>query len=99
MIPVQCVLKIRNFVLDLIVFFICLPCFQRSVLTKLETLIEKHDETLAILRVLLSATRGVNENEMLEDILPSPLDSVQDLQELCSRLDDEEFRKKIVRKF
>ena len=73
--------------------------FQRSVLTKLETLIEKHDETLAILRVLLSATRGVNENVMLEDILPSPLDSTEDLQELCSRLNDEEFRKKMVRGF
>ena len=62
-------------------------------------MIEKHDETLAILRVLLSATRGVNENEMLEDILPSPLDSTEDLQELCSRLNDEEFRKKMVRGF
>lgn len=69
------------------------------MLTKLETLIEKHDETLAILRVLLSATRGVNENEVLEDILPSPLNSVEDLQGLCSRLDDEEFRKKMVRRF
>ena len=69
------------------------------MLTKLETLIEKHDETLAILRVLLSATRGVNENEVLEDILPSPLNSVEDLQGLCSGLDDEEFRKKMVRKF
>ena len=74
--------------------------FQRSVLTKLGTLIEKRDETLAILRVLLlNATRGVNENEMLEDILPSPLDSTEDLQELCSRLNDEEFRKKMVRGF
>jgi hypothetical protein len=51
---------------------------------------------LSILRVLLSATRGVNDKELLDDILPSPLDTVEEITEFCSRLDDEEFRKKMV---
>jgi hypothetical protein len=75
------------------IFFVFI---QRSVLTKLDTLIEKHDETLSILRVLSSATRGVNDKELLDDILPSPLDTVEEITEFYSRLDDEEFRKKMV---
>lgn len=78
------------------ILFVFILGFQRSVLTKLDTLIEKHDETLSILRVLLSATRGVNDKELLDDILPSPLDTVEEMTEFCSRLDDEEFRKKMV---
>ncbi|XP_046855721.1 uncharacterized protein LOC124448787 isoform X2 [Xenia sp. Carnegie-2017] len=50
--------------------------FQRSVLTKLETLIVKQEETLSILRALLSATKGVDEHEILEDVVPNAFDSV-----------------------
>lgn len=58
--------------------------------------IEKQDEALSILRVLLTATRGVGGNDVLEDILPVPIDSVQDLQELSEKLGDEEYMKKMV---
>jgi hypothetical protein len=37
--------------------------------------------------VLLSATKGVND-EILEDIIPIALDSVDQLEELCLRLKD-----------
>lgn len=62
----------------------------------MDTMIEKQDEALSILRVLLSATRGVGGNDMLEDILPKPMDSVEELEELSARLADEDIRKKMV---
>jgi hypothetical protein len=59
-------------------------------------LIDKHEEALSILRVLLSATRGVHNEDILEDIIPKALDSVDELEELSSRLDDDDYRKKLV---
>ncbi|XP_046864389.1 uncharacterized protein LOC124458416 [Xenia sp. Carnegie-2017] len=70
--------------------------FQRSVLTKLETLIDKQEEALSILRALLSATKGVDEHEILEDVLPNPLDSVEELEDLFSSLDEEKSRRKLL---
>ena len=70
--------------------------FQRSVLTKLDTPIDKHEEALSILRVLLSATKGVNDEEIIEDIIPNALDSIDELEELSSRLNDDDYRKKLV---
>ena len=46
--------------------------------------------------MLLSATRGVNNEDILEDIIPKALDSVEELEELSSRLDDDDYRKKLV---
>ena len=43
---------------------------------KLETIIEKQNEGLQMLRQLLSTTRGVGGRDMLEDMLPDPLDQV-----------------------
>ncbi|CAB4013447.1 Hypothetical predicted protein [Paramuricea clavata] len=73
--------------------------FQRCVLTKLDIMIEKQDEGLSILRMLLGATSKATANTdvMLEDIIPSPVDSVDDLNKLSSRLDDDqEFTKKMA---
>ncbi|CAB3977230.1 Hypothetical predicted protein [Paramuricea clavata] len=61
-------------------------------------MIEKEDEGLSILRILLGATSKATANTdiMLEDIIPSPVDSVDDLNQLSSRLDDDqEFTKKM----
>ena len=64
---------------------------------KLETITQKQDEGLALLRVLLGATRGVNGNDMLEDVLPKPMDTIPDLEEMCGRLSMEDnFKKKMV---
>ncbi|XP_028417120.1 uncharacterized protein LOC114541386 isoform X1 [Dendronephthya gigantea] len=73
--------------------------FQRSVLTKLDIMLEKQEEALSILRVVLGATRGVSGNEMLEDIIPNPLDSVEELENLNDRLADEDARKKMLQFF
>ncbi|XP_046856605.1 uncharacterized protein LOC124449685 [Xenia sp. Carnegie-2017] len=70
--------------------------FQRSVLTKLETLIDKQEGALSILRALLSVTKGVDEHEILEDVVPNPLDSVEELEELSSSLDEEKSRRKLL---
>ena len=73
--------------------------FQRCILAKLDTMIEKQDEALSILRMLLSATRGVGGNDILEDLLPNSVDSMADLEALSARLADEDFKKKMVRVF
>ncbi|XP_046855916.1 uncharacterized protein LOC124449018 [Xenia sp. Carnegie-2017] len=71
--------------------------FQRSLLTKLETLIDKQEEASSILRVLLRAKKGVDEDEILEDVVPNPLDSVEELEDLSSSLDEEKSRRKFLK--
>ena len=66
---------------------------------KLDIMIEKQDEGLSIFRMLLGATSKATANTdiMLEDIIPNPVDSVEDLNKLSSRLDDDqEFTNKMV---
>jgi len=59
-------------------------------------LIDKHEEALSILRVLLSATKGINEEEVLEDVIPNAIDDIEQLEELCACLNDDSYRKKLV---
>lgn len=63
---------------------------------KLETIIEKQNEGLQMLRQLLSVTRGAGGRDMLEDMLPRPLTQVVELNALCENLSDEDFKKKMV---
>ena len=49
-----------------------------------------------MLWMVLCATRGADENDMLEDVIPRAIDSVEEVNKLSSRLDDEEFMKKVV---
>lgn len=49
-----------------------------------------------MLRRLLTATRGVGGSDMLEDILPQPVDGVMRFDGLCEQLSDDDFRKKMV---
>ena len=62
-------------------------------------MIEKQDEALSILRMPLSATRGVGDNDIREDLLPNSVGSMADLEALSARLADEDFKKKMVRAF
>ncbi|CAB3984199.1 Hypothetical predicted protein [Paramuricea clavata] len=68
--------------------------FQRSVLAKLDIMIEKQSEALSILQVLLGATKGVSGQDMLDDVLPKPIDSPEELEEMSAGLSDEDVRKK-----
>ncbi|XP_046862855.1 uncharacterized protein LOC124456454 [Xenia sp. Carnegie-2017] len=70
--------------------------FQRSVLTKLEALIDKQEEAFSILGALLSAKKGVDEHEILEDIVPNALDSVEELEEQSSSLDEKKSKRKLL---
>ena len=70
--------------------------YQTAVLMKLETIIEKQNEGLQMPRQLLSTTRGVGGRDMLEDMLPDPLDQVDQFNALCEKLSDEDFKKRMV---
>ena len=59
---------------------------------KLETIIEKQNEGLQMLRQLLSTTRGV----CGRDMLPDPLDQVDQFNALCEKLSGEDFKKRMV---
>lgn len=51
---------------------------------------------LSILRAILTASKEVTEEAVLDDILPNPVDMIEDLEDFSRRLDDETFRKKTV---
>ena len=72
--------------------------FERCVLTKLDIMIEKQDEGLSILRMLLGAIGKATANTdiVLKDIIPSPVDSVEDLNKFSRLDDDKELTKKMV---
>ena len=70
--------------------------FQRSVLAKLDIMIEKQSEVLSILQVLLSDRNGVGGHDILEDVLPKAIASPNELEEMSARLLDKDFKKKMV---
>ena len=61
-------------------------------------MIEKQSEALSILQVLLGAAKGVGGQDMLEDVLPKPIDSPEELEKMSAGLSDEEIKKKTVRR-
>jgi hypothetical protein len=67
------------------------------VLAKLDILIEKQSENQSILQVLLGVAKGVGGQDMLEDVLPKPIDTWQELEEMSAGLSDNDVRKKTVR--
>ena len=40
--------------------------------------------------------KGINDEEILEDAIPNAIDSIERLEELCSHLNDDTYRKKLV---
>lgn len=91
--------SICRFIAPFLLIAVNLQCsidFQKSVLTKLETIIQKQDEGLSMLRVLLGTTRGVGGNDILEDILPKPMNDNKDTEDMLSRLEEDNFKKKMV---
>ncbi len=67
------------------------------MLAKLDILIEKQSENQSILQVLLGVAKGVGGQDMLEDVLPKPIDTWQELEEMSAGLSDNDVRKKTVR--
>lgn len=73
--------------------------FQINVLMKLDTILERQNEGLGILRQILAATKGrsTDDTDIIEDILPKPLETPDQMKEFCCQLDDDSFKKKLVR--
>ncbi|XP_014680217.1 PREDICTED: uncharacterized protein LOC106820189 [Priapulus caudatus] len=70
--------------------------FQMSMLMRLEEVIENQKDMMRMLRVLASASRGVGNPDLQEDVLASQLDSVAEVATLEEKLRDGDFRKKMV---
>ena len=74
-------------------YLIALLDYQMAVLMQLDTIIDKQNEGLQMLRQLLSVTRGASGKDMLEDMPPKPLSEVHELNALCENLSNEDFKK------
>ena len=72
--------------------------FQRNVLMKLDTIICNQEEHNNLLRQLASRSRvGAGEGQnVVEDVVPEQMDNKQELEEFCAKLQDTDFRKKMV---
>ena len=74
----------------------CTPGGHQKLMAKMESVCEQQQEMLAHLRQL-TAEREVSGATVFEDILDRPASSIAELQELCGRLEEKDFRKKMVR--
>lgn len=70
--------------------------FKRSVLAKLDTILQKQDEGLVMLRTLVASTRVAGGADVLVDVLPKPAETTEDIAQLCAKLEDESIKKKMV---
>jgi hypothetical protein len=63
----------------------------------MEEMLENQREALSLLRGLVGATRTSTDGELLEDVLPNPINSRDQLKEISEKiLADESFKKKMV---
>ena len=70
--------------------------FNVSVLKKLDSVISNQNAQMITLKKIADATRGMEEDDLVEDIIPSPIDSVEELNRFNSKLGDPKFNKKLV---
>ena len=61
-----------------------------SVLAKLDTIIENQQEQLLLLRNITANTL-VGSGEVLEELIPSKINSIEELMEFDKKLHDTEF--------
>lgn len=66
-----------------------------NVLAKLDTIIENQQEQLLLLRNITASTH-VGSGEALEELIPSKINSFEELMEFDEKLQDTEFKKKMV---
>lgn len=66
-----------------------------TVLAKLDTIIENQQEQLVLLRNITASTHS-SSGEALEELIPSKMNSVEELMEFDEKLQDTEFKKKMV---
>ncbi|KAK2149342.1 hypothetical protein LSH36_455g07085 [Paralvinella palmiformis] len=70
--------------------------FNVSVLKKLDSVISNQNAQMITLKKIADATRGMEEDDLVEDIIPAPIDSVEELNRFNSKLGDPKFNKKLI---
>lgn len=70
-----------------------------SIVIKQELLLEQQVELLQLLKqVLLSAsTESLEKDEQLSEIIGAPMETTEQLNEFCKKLDNDKFRRQLVR--
>ena len=63
---------------------------------KLDTIIQNQNEQLTLIRQLASATRGVSGKDVVDDVLPDPLNGSADLTMFTQQLQEKAARDKFV---
>ena len=48
-------------------------------------------------QMLVNFTQSRESREYVEDVLPSPVSSLEELNDLCSKLADQSFKRKLVK--
>ena len=70
--------------------------FQVNVLAKLDAILENQLEELLLLRNITASTQSSGSGEGVEDLIPSKINSLEELLEFDEKLQDAEFKKKMV---
>jgi hypothetical protein len=70
--------------------------FQVNVLAKLDALLENQHEELSLLRNIAANMQSSGSGEGVEDLIPSKINSLEELLEFDEKLQDTEFKKKVV---
>ena len=65
------------------------------VLMKLDMIMDNQREGLGLLRQLITASTPVDD-DLMEDVLPAPLETSIDIDNMEVKLSDGSFRKKLV---
>lgn len=73
--------------------------FQVNVLAKLDAILENQLEELLLLRNIAASTQSSGSGEGVEDLVSSKINSHQELLEFDEKLQDAEFKKKMVYSF
>lgn len=70
--------------------------FHVSVLAKLDTIIDNQQEQLMLLRQIAAGNKSCGSAEALDEIIPTTINTVEELLDFDKKLRDVEFKKKMV---
>ena len=78
-------------------FFYIIEGFNVNGLSKLDMIIENQEEMINLLKHLASVSSVGSSGELFEDVFPQRVASQAEFQQLNEKLDDLNFRKKMVK--
>lgn len=76
--------------------YLFLTDYQKNILLNLQCILENQKEQLSLLRQLVSCSRAGSGDLILEDVLPQPVNTIEELQQLCEKLKQEAFYTNMV---